>query len=548
MIKIHVSEKDIRKAMTEELRLATTKLCIMNEKPPYFVSYLLRERERFEVWARFGSPYGQKYNQSIDCYAQVRVGSYELDQSVNGGLNNFQSEDSNFWADNLPLDGNIDVLRYALRLLTEDKYREALEGYYRKKSQIVAGAYKQKGPNFSRQTPKKFSEAPKNLDRDVKKWMDLVLPYSKRFRSFPFLKSSFVEMTGERIRTYYRNSEGSDVVTEQIFYALELHALAVDENGSMEKRQRQFFFTTPNQLPSPEQIEEAIEKLALYLQELVKAPRIKPHSGPVLLGPEASGLFFHEVLGHRLEGERLLSDGEGRTLKDKVDENIIPDFLSVYDDPTLETFNGVPLLGHYRFDSEGIASQKVTLIKKGVLKNFLQSRTPINRKSKSNGHGRTEFFKAPMARMGNLIVEGHQPKKSREHLEEFFQRQVRDMGKSFGLIIEEVHAGETDTSNYDFQVFKGQPERILKMDAKTGKKTLVRGLDFIGTPLSAVSKIEATGPDQSVFNSFCTAESGDVRVCSIAPSLYFSDMELQRSNEKTAPVSILPIFWAEPKK
>ena len=545
MLKINVSEKDVINALEAELEVASRKLKIPGEEPPYFVSYLLRQKDHFEVWARFGALYGQKKNQGLICYAEVRVGDYELDQTFDGGLNNFNAEESNFWADNHPLDGNRDVLRYSLRLLTEDKYREALEGYYKKKSYLVGGgAYSRKIPNFYKDKPRVFSESIKKFNPNVNDWADLIVPLSEKFRSYPFLRSSFVEFSGDHIRTYYFNTEGSKIITDQIFFRLELHALVLDEKNHLIKRQKTYHFLTEDKVPSLDTLHQGIDSLALGLKKLQKAPLMEPHHGPVLLGPEASGLFFHEVLGHRLEGERLLSQGEGQTLKKKMGKKIIPEFISVYDDPTVKEYEGVPLMGHYLYDCEGIPSQRVDLIKNGKLQGFLLSRTPINKESRSNGHGRTEECFPPMARMANLFVEG-QGGVSNEELVEILIKKVRELKKPFGLIIEEVSAGETDTSSYDFQVFKGEPERIYRVDAKTGKKSLVRGLEFIGTPLSAVNKIEAVGKEMGVFNSWCTAESGDVRVSCIAPSFLFSDMELQRSAQKIAPEPILQTYWEE---
>lgn len=546
MEKLRVSERDILAAAKAELKLATSKLMIPGERPPYFVSYLLRQRQTFEVWARFGSIYGQKENQGLDCYCEVRVGDYNLDQSIDGGLNNFHSEESNFWADNHPLDGDRDVLRYSLRLLTEDKYREALEGYYKKKSVLVGGGgyTRKKEPNFYRARPVKHREKPKKFHADLKDWADLIVPLSRRFRKFPFLRSSFVEVSGEHARIYYQNSEGSDVITDEVFYTLELHALAIDERGYLLKRQRMFHFIDEKTLPTTAELEEGLEELAREVDQLRKAPVIRPHHGPVLLGPIASGVFIHEVLGHRLEGDRLLAEGEGQTLKDKIGEQIAPEFISLYDDPSLSHFKGTPLLGHYRFDSEGTRSRRVELIKNGVLKNFLTSRTPTHAKDRSNGHGRTELFFPPMTRMGNLILQA-QGGKSRGELEDMLMKEIRDTGKGFGLIIDEVGSGETETSNYDFQVFKGVPEKIFRVDGKTGRKTLVRGLDFIGTPLSAVNQIIAAGSDTGVFNSWCTAESGDVRVATLAPSLLIADLELQRGGEKKGPKTILPTYWSK---
>ena len=77
--------------------------------------------------------------------------------------------------------------------------------------------------------------------------------------------------------------------------------------------------------------------MAKDLKALRKAPVAEPYDGPALLSGRASGVFFHEVLGHRLEGQRQRGDEEGQTFTKKLNQAVLPEFLSVTDDPTLRT-------------------------------------------------------------------------------------------------------------------------------------------------------------------------------------------------------------------
>ena len=117
--------------------------------------------------------------------------------------------------------------------------------------------------------------------------------------------------------------------------------------------------------------------MASDLKALREAPLAEPFDGPALLSGRAAAVFFHEVLGHRLEGHRQRGETEGQTFTKKVNQPVLPNFLSVYDDPTLATMNGIPLAGSYSHDDEGVPSQRVPLIQDGILKNFLMSRMPI---------------------------------------------------------------------------------------------------------------------------------------------------------------------------
>src|SRR5206468_12269040 len=100
---------------------------------------------------------------------------------------------------------------------------------------------------------------------------------------------------------------------------------------------------------------------------------------------------------------------EGQTFAKKVGEVILPDFLSIVDDPTLRKLGQEDLLGYYRFDDEGVSSHEVVLVDHGVLKNFEMSRSPLADFPHSNGHGRRQLGATPVSRQGTLLVTSHTP-------------------------------------------------------------------------------------------------------------------------------------------
>src|SRR2546422_4995232 len=161
----------------------------------------------------------------------------------------------------------------------------------------------------------------------------------------------------------------------------------------------------PGGLPQNEACVPAIARVATDLPGLWKARGGKPSSGPAILSGRASGVFFHEIFGHRIEGHRQKSESEGQTFTKKVNQPILPDFISVIDDPTSERSAGTDLNGYYKFDDDGVAAQKVTVVDKGILKNFLMSRSPVSGFETSNGHGRKAPGYRTVGRQGNLIVQ-----------------------------------------------------------------------------------------------------------------------------------------------
>ena len=147
-----------------------------------------------------------------------------------------------------------------------------------------------------------------------------------------------------------------------------------------------------------------------------------------------------------------------------------------------------------------------------------------------------------MARMGNLIVESTKVV-SRKALKDMLIAEAKKQGKPYGLIIADITGGSTNTSNYGYQAFKGTPRMVYRVDAQTGKETLVRGVEMVGTPLTAINKLVAAGNDVGVFNGYCGAESGYVPVSAVAPSLLFREIELQRTQRKKLRAPILRAPW-----
>src|SRR5581483_11755051 len=100
-------------------------------------------------------------------------------------------------------------------------------------------------------------------------------------------------------------------------------------------------------LPSEEQVAAEAEAMARELEAERSAPVQPPTAAPAILDPEFTGVLFHEALGHKLEGQRQRDPQQSQVFKDLVGRKIIPDFLSVIDDPTMDRFEGEPVHGHY---------------------------------------------------------------------------------------------------------------------------------------------------------------------------------------------------------
>ena len=292
-------------------------------------------------------------------------------------------------------------------------------------------------------------------------------------------------------------------------------------------------------LPSEKDLSAKIEKMAVDLKALRDAPTAEPYDGPALLSGRAAAVFFHEVLGHRLEGHRQKDEEEGQTFTKKIGQEVLPKFLSVADDPTVTEIGGVKLAGSYSYDNEGTPAQRVEVIQDGILKSFLMSRMPITNFAVSNGHGRNQPGLMPTGRQGNLIVTSTL-KVPEDQMRQKLIDEVKKQGKPYGLYFDDIQGGFTLTQRSLPQAFQVLPVIVYKVYADGRPDELVRGVDIVGTPLAALTRIITTGDQQHVFNGVCGAESGNVAVAAVAPAMLFSEMEVQKRQHAHERQPILP--------
>jgi len=535
----------ISEAMKAELD-RSMEMRFRDYEPPYFIAYGLNDVNTTTIAAKFGSVFMDDESRARSAYVEVRVGSYDFDNYANIEGESFRLADYSP-ARNAPLDDNVEAVRGAFWLLTDDVYKKAVSDYLTKRgSSVYDTDAKTAVPSFSKEAPVKFRGEFRSKDLDTEQWKKVLAQISASLAKDDVILDSQVDLTVSHHTRYFVNSEGTDIIEEHLLYSLQLAAFARAEDGMLLDTGRSFYARASSQLPNLQILEREAKAMVEELRALRNAPVLDPYTGPAILAPEASGVLFHEVIGHRLEGERQRNEDEGRTFKGRVGQVVLPTFLSVKDDPTLTHHKTIELNGFYKFDQEGVPAQPVILIEKGVLKGFLKSRTPIEGSLQSNGHGRAQGVAKPIARMSNLIVEaapeGVVPY---DTLKQMLIDEVKRQNKPFGLIIRDITGGSTNTSGWGYQAFKGSPRLLYKVDPNTGEETLVRGVELVGTPLTSINKIVAASDTSDVFNGYCGAESGYVPVSTVAPALLTTELELQRKQQSNQRSPILPPPWKQ---
>ena len=534
-------------AMSSELARAMDRLRLPGYEPPFFVSYQLREMQGFHVAGRHGALTDDRWRQDRRVFVDVRVGSYALDSSGAEDSSPFLSADGPGWLAprDAPIDDDPMALRNTLWLVTDEKYKEALSSWFKKRGK---GVYRPDGEeptqSFSREPPQRHVDPPLAFAFDRDRWRSEVREVTALLRGQPAVFDATMKVDAEKQVRWFTSSEGSALVTESALFGVHLQALARAPDGQLLENNRDWYGRTEADLPGPSELRAEARRLASELLALRDAPALDPYTGPAILSAEATGVLFHEAVGHRLEGDRQDDEHEGRTYKGQVGKVVLPTFLGVVDDPTLASAAGSPLNGSYAFDDQGVPAARAVLVRDGRLEGFLLSRKPVKPFEHSNGHARSQGGAPPVARMANLIVTSSRQLPMAE-LKRMLIAEARRQGKPYGLVVREVSGGNTNTATYGYQAFKGTPRLVYRVDVDTGREELVRGVELVGTPLAAVNKVLATGDEARVFNGYCGAESGYVPVSTVAPAILVSEIELQRTTHTGERGPLLPAPSAE---
>lgn len=517
-----ISSDSILSTMQTELMRAKSDLA-KTDPAPYFMSYTVYDQDQVIIAASYGGLLSDTVVRRRSADVTMRVGTPQLDNTHG------QGRASGMMSGPLPLNDAPGAESRVLWELTDRAYKRAAPSYLNVKTNAAVQAEEEdKSPDFSSEaTTVSVDTKLRDLSFDHGAWEAELRRVSSAFRSYPDVYLSTVILQVGTSNSRMVSSEGTAIATPSGSARLVMEAQTRADDGMDLLRVETFQAPNPGGLPDEKELMAKVEKMAADLKALRNAPVAEPYAGPALLSGRAAAVFFHEVLGHRLEGHRQRDEEEGQTFTKKVGQAVLPTFLSVADDPTKRDLDGVKLAGTYAFDSEGVPAQRVQVIQDGILRNFLMSRMPITGFDQSNGHGRNQPGLMPTGRQGNLIVSSTQAVPEADMRKELID-EVKKQGKPYGLYFDDIQGGFTLTTRSLPQAFQVLPVIVYKVYPDGRPDELVRGVDIVGTPLAALTRIITTGDKQHVFNGVCGAESGSVPVSAIAPSMLFSEMEVQK--------------------
>jgi len=557
------------RAMRDEAARSMAGLRIAGMEPPYFVEYFVEDRRDYKVTAVLGALEKQESGRQRRVRVGVRVGTRELDNT--GFLSN-SSYGYGGSSERLALEDDYDALRRELWLATDEAYKRAL-GQLAAKRAVLQNRTPDGLPDLSAEERTTLAAVATSESFDEAAWGGRVRALSAIYREFPEIQESGASLRVMRVTRSYVNSEGTTVRRPADMVLLLAGALTQAADGTPLYSVLPVFQGALAELPPQEQLAAAVRLAAERLKRVAAAPLAEKYTGPVLLAPQATAELFALMVLPALSGERpplfddqrLSSYFHAGAFSGRIGRRVLPEFLSLEDDPLRTALDGHALFGAYAVDDQGVPAQGVSLVEQGVLKTLLMSRRPGYGILQSNGHGRTSGGEPPRATPGNLILTAANGK-SLETLKQDLIERCRKEGLGHGLVISSLGLPPAEELQSSLMsMMAGGAQGGLKLSAivanlisvADGREQPVRGLLTADFTPRALLQIEAAGAERFVLNMLSADDgsvAGGVRSFAIsnsdeqgagtpvsvaAPALLFPELEFAPSE---APRQRLPLI------
>jgi len=525
MVAAHAAAKGdgLLEALLTELDRSKAQLKMDHVQAPYYVEYRVNEVDDFGAEAAFGALRENQHVHVRVLRVVVRVGDYKQDSYFGRG----QGESSI-----LPLDNDPIALRHQIWLATDEAYKAAGQALAEKQAAMKQFSVDPNPVDDFAKAPQMIAVEPTvSLKVDEAAWKKALEDATGLYKQYPDVQSVTASARFSAINEYLVNSEGTVTRCGRTTYSVQLSSSAQAADGMRLSRSPAFMVARAEELPTRDALMGEAKKMLDTVVALRQAPIVEEeYRGPVLFAPDAADDIVASLIGQNVLGQKPQLGKPNRTtgaFATSYKTRVLPNFLSVVDDPTMKDFHGKSLVGSYEVDNEGVKAQAITAVENGTLANYLIGRQPIRDFPASNGHGRAAPGSFPGPSLGVLLVKSSEAQ-SAEELKKKVIQMVTDQGKPYGYRVETLGPGNA-------------PRLLYRVYAKDGHEELVRGAVFNELDIRAIrNDLIAVGNDPLVSN-----RAGGAPTTIISPSLLFGELEVKRADTSK---DKLPDYPAPPLK
>ena len=494
-------------ALLTELDRSKSQLKMDQVAAPYYIEYRVNDVDEYQAEAAFGA---QRESQRIRyriLRVVVRIGDYKQDSYYNQGMGESTI---------LPLDDDPIALRHQIWLATDEAYKAAGEALTEKQAALKQfSADASPVDDFAKAPVVAAVEPTVTLQVDTAAWKSTLEDVTNLYRQYPDIQSVSASARFAAVNEYLVNSEGTVTRSGKNTYNITFNSAAQAADGMRLTRNPFWMVGKQEELPSRDALLADARKTLDTLVALRQAPIVEEeYRGPVLFAPDAANDVVASLVGSNVLGRKPQLGKPNRTVGAFVTSfktRVLPNFLTVVDDPTLRAFQGKSLVGTYDVDDDGVKAQPVTLVDNGTLISYLIGRQPIRDFPNSNGHGRAGAGTYPAPNLGVLLIKSKEAQ-APDELRKRVLQMIADQGKPYGYRVETLGPGNTP--------------RLLYRMYPDGHEQLVRGAVFSELDVRALrSDLIAVGNDPQVSN-----RPGGIATSVISPSLLFDELEVKRAD------------------
>ncbi len=495
-------------ALLIELDRSKAQLKMDQVQSPYYIEYRVNEVDDFGAEAAFGAVRENQHVHVRVLRVVVRIGDYQQDSYFGRG----QGETSI-----LPLDNDPIALRHQIWLATDSAYKAASQALAEKQAALKQfSADPNPVDDFAKAPPVIAVEPTVTLKMDETAWKKALEDITSLYRQYPDVQSVTASARFSAINEYLVNSEGTVTRNGKTTYFVQLNSSAQAADGMRLGRSPAYMVARPEELPSHDALMADAKTMLGTVVALRQAPIVEEeYRGPVLFAADAADDIVASLIGQNVLGRKPQLGKPNRTtgpFATSYKSRVLPNFLTLVDDPTMKDFQGKSVVGNYAVDSEGVKSQAVNIIENGMLTNYLVGRQPIRDFLASNGHGRAAPGSFPAPSLGVLLLKSSEAQ-SPDALKQKVIQMVKDQDKPYGYRVDTLGPGNS-------------PRLLYRVYAKDGHEELVRGAVFNELDIRAIrNDLIAVGNDPLVSN-----RTGGAPMTIISPSLLFGELEVKRAD------------------
>lgn len=547
------SHDELMRAMRDEAKRALSELRVESLQKPYYVEYLLTIRNTESVKATMGGTINSKQGKSAVLTVGIRVGNPAFDNTnffdVSLGFFGSGDDEESFKNRRIPIELDYASLRRELWLATDACYKQSAELHSKKEAAIKNRLRTDTTHDFISLGPAQLKDYPDHAPFDLQKAEILVQELSSQLKNVSSISSSTVSIENLPETLLYVNSEGREYIKTKHMIGVEIVASGQCEDGMPIAETYTSYARTFSDLPTKDSLLSAIKIFASSFDKVYAAPRIsEPYSGPILFEDQAANELVAQIFAPQCIVQRPpltdrgVQDNDRFTaFQNKIGGRVLPEFLSVIDNPILQQFDGTSLVGHYSIDDEGMPAQSVNLVEKGYLKTLLSSRVPTKRIKSSNGHARGG---APIYGIIQLTCSDKKKEADSKTMKSKMMSICKARELPFGIIIRkalnqnilytvlyEQTSGEYPFAQGDSKLSVLEAYRVYP----DGKEERIRGGELAGIAPASFKDILLVGKKSRAYNllassvvsAFMTGGSQFVSASVITPDLLFEDLEFR---------------------